>query len=344
MMRFSVSGYISVLDFGAKGDGKTDDRAALQKAFDYAKANGKDVYIPEGTFLHSGGLLADGIKVFGAGDGSILKATNFGQEAVYLQGNGVALTDLHLIGVGTSRIASDAGAKVVVVGAQNFTLERLHVEKSSCVGIKVNTGGYGHIADNLIENTRADSIHMTRASHDIVVEHNRILYSGDDGIAVVSYSGDGSPDHDITVRDNEVKYNVWGRGLSVAGGNNVLIEHNTVVGGVNDRAGIYIAAEYQYNTFSVHNVRVTGNTLIDAGGLSSGHGAITVYNSQDGLGLVNDGIVLTANDIINPRKAGIAVVGSGKQYLTVYDNTLSGGNYGLVSNINPRASISTTAR
>jgi Pectate lyase superfamily protein len=321
----------NVCDFGAKGDGVTDSRAAIQKAFDYAKANGLDVFIPAGTFVHSGTLSADGIRVFGTGDASILKASTYGQEALFLRGDGVALTDLHLIGVGGTRLTSDNSQKVVVQGATNFAIERVHIEKTSTGGMKINGGAYGHIADNLVENTHADSIHMTSASHDILVERNRVLYSGDDGIAVVTYGGGTAPmNHDITIRDNEVLYNTWGRGISVLGGSNVLIEHNTVAGGTNDRAGIYIAAEYQYNTQAVHNVRVTGNTITDAGGTTTGHGAITLYNSQSGLPI--DGVTITANDIIDPRKSGIAVMGSGTQRLTIYGNRLVGGAHGLLRN------------
>jgi polygalacturonase len=337
-----VAGFISITDFGAKGDGVTDSRAAIQKAFDHAKAKGLDVFIPEGTFIHSGTLTADGIRVFGAGDNSILKASTYGQEALYLKGTGVALSDLHLIGVGGKRLQADPSQKVVVQGAQDFTIERVHIEKTSTGGIKVNTSAGGYIADNLIENTHADSIHMTNASHDILVERNRVLYSGDDGIAVVSYGGaTGSPNHSITIRDNEVMYNTWGRGISVLGGRDVLIEHNNVVGGTNDRAGIYIAAESQYNTQSVHNVRVTGNTITDAGGMSTGHGAITLYNSQNGAFVVN-GVTVTGNDIVNPRKAGIAIIGSGTQQLAIYDNNLSGGKYGLIVNNAYGARVSTT--
>jgi Ca2+-binding RTX toxin-like protein len=337
-----VSGFISITDFGAKGDGATDSRAAIQKAFDHAKANGVDVFIPAGTFVHSGTLTANGIRIFGAGDDSILKSSVYGQEALYLKGTGVALSDLHLIGVGGKRLTADPSQKVVVSGAQDFTIERVHIEGTTTGGIKVNASARGYIADNLIENTHADSIHMTSASHDILVERNRILYSGDDGIAVVSYGGaSGSPVHNITIRDNDVRYNTWGRGISVLGGNDVLIEHNNVAGGTNDRAGIYIAAESQYNTQSVHNVRVTGNTITDAGGLSTGHGAITLYNSQTG-SIVVDGVTVTGNDIINPRKAGIAVIGKGEQHLTIYENHLSGGSHGFIVNADPKAHISTT--
>ena len=42
---------VSAKDFGATGDGSTDDTAALQAAINYAVANGRDLYIPDGTYI-----------------------------------------------------------------------------------------------------------------------------------------------------------------------------------------------------------------------------------------------------------------------------------------------------
>ena len=47
----------SVCDFGARGDGKTDDTAAFQKALDtVAQAGGGVVYAPRGNYFFSGHL------------------------------------------------------------------------------------------------------------------------------------------------------------------------------------------------------------------------------------------------------------------------------------------------
>jgi polygalacturonase len=332
------------VDFGAKGDGKTDNQAAILKAIDYAKANGKEVFIPEGTFLHSGALTLNGVKMFGGGEGSVLKATTYGNEAVVLKGDGAGVSDLHLIGFGkpdgTARHPALTSCAVLVDNATNFTIENVHAEQTSGAGFFILTGSKGHVADNVVEHTKADSIHMTHASHDIVVERNKIMYSADDSIAVVSYGGAGdTPVSNITIRDNEILYNTWGRGITVAGGNNVLVEHNSVTGGTADRAGIYIASG-EYNTQAVHNVRVSGNTIVDGGGSVSGHGAITVYNPG---GLVIDTLTIANNDIINPRKAGILVAGGGLQSMLIYDNQLTGGRHGLLGNIAANATISTAS-
>ena len=47
----------SVRDYGAKGDGKTDDTAAFQKALDTAgQAGGGVVYAPRGNYFFAGHL------------------------------------------------------------------------------------------------------------------------------------------------------------------------------------------------------------------------------------------------------------------------------------------------
>lgn len=58
----------SVLDFGAKADGKTDDTAAVQKALDTAaQAGGGTVYAPRGNYFFAGHLqIGRGVTLQGA--------------------------------------------------------------------------------------------------------------------------------------------------------------------------------------------------------------------------------------------------------------------------------------
>jgi hypothetical protein len=77
--------YVSVTDFGAKGDGVTDDTAAIQAAIDAFKptsvgAEGlpnqsKYIYIPEGVYIITAPIkIYSGINLYGDGAASTLKA------------------------------------------------------------------------------------------------------------------------------------------------------------------------------------------------------------------------------------------------------------------------------
>lgn len=68
---------VNVKDFGAKGDGVTDDTAAIQAAA--SKAEGKSLYIPSGRYLLSSAsvLLPSNVHVFGDGPDSCLIQPNY---------------------------------------------------------------------------------------------------------------------------------------------------------------------------------------------------------------------------------------------------------------------------
>jgi len=90
--------FVSILDYGAVGDGVTDSREAIQAAIDSAIANGiHRVFIPSGTFISSvpaSGdgciLLRSGIEIFGSGGSSVIKRASFQRGANYLFLNDVA--------------------------------------------------------------------------------------------------------------------------------------------------------------------------------------------------------------------------------------------------------------
>ena len=78
---------ISVTDFGAKGDGVTDDTASFQAAIQAAKLSpyiGKGVFVPAGTYCVSGVVLDCGILLHGEGKScSILRPLTDGATCLH---------------------------------------------------------------------------------------------------------------------------------------------------------------------------------------------------------------------------------------------------------------------
>ena len=68
------SGVTDVKAFGAKGDGKADDTAAIQAAIDGLPEAGGTVSLPPGTYMVKGLRLRSGTSLVGAGRASVLKA------------------------------------------------------------------------------------------------------------------------------------------------------------------------------------------------------------------------------------------------------------------------------
>jgi hypothetical protein len=166
---------------------------------------------------------------------------------------------------------------------------------------------------------------MTDRASYITVEGNRIEGSGDDGIAVVSYTKDGALSHHITARNNTVIGNKWGRSMSVVGGSDVLYENNTL-----ENSGaytcMYLAQENSWNTYGAKNVVVQRNTFKNCGSTTTGHGAIMVFSDgQD----TNNNISLIRNDITQNGQAGIRVFSAGNVGIIVDSNRVQGAGKAL---------------
>src|SRR5699024_10469612 len=80
---------INAIDFGIVGDGVTDDTATIQSALDYAKDNGGELFLPEGTYLISSTLYLNGVtlrgnigNIFVSGKGTIIKCATKDFKAV----------------------------------------------------------------------------------------------------------------------------------------------------------------------------------------------------------------------------------------------------------------------
>jgi hypothetical protein len=103
---------VNVRDFGALGDGITDDSAAFAAAIIAAQSRGARIYVPASAtpYLIGATLMLDGSTMQGDGAGSVLKAGLPSGAAIELAGTGAALLELRLLGSGASSWPASAAA------------------------------------------------------------------------------------------------------------------------------------------------------------------------------------------------------------------------------------------
>jgi polygalacturonase len=312
----TVTNVVNVRDTGAKGDGKTDDTAALQAAFDEARRRGRMVWLPPGDYNYTNELKIDGIKVSGAGPRTRLLAATPTLQRIIMTGEGPAFACVQILYHDLQRNGRDHGRKgIMVQNASNFLVRNIFFDGQGFGATPEFGGGAlfiyrssdGQILNNHLTYTTADAIHITGGSRNIVVQGNRIEYSGDDGIAVVNY-GD-SVRNKVLIQNNVVLNNRWGRNISAVGGQDIQILHNYIMSNSADGAGIYIASEPAYKTAGSKDILVQDNVIRDTGGPGKGHGQIMLWTGNDNP--VED-VIIRGNTIQSSKRKDLAIVVSNK--------------------------------
>jgi hypothetical protein len=301
-----------------------DNTSALNAALATAKAQNKDLFIPSGTYNYSGVLTADGVRMFGVGDSSVLYSTNTSAAAIYLRGDGGGVEHMRLTGITpTVRTSNNESRRIHILAASNFLINNVTIDSGSGAAIMVNDVSYnGTITNNRCSNTLADSIHITDRSHHILVEDNVIRNSGDDGVACVSYAPQGGPVNNVTARRNDIRDNAGGRGMSVIGGDTILYEDNYISNNVHG-AGMLFAQEATWDTLSAKNVICRNNRIHNCGKPSIDHTAL--YISSSTAGPRNENILIQRN--IVHFSPGVTNVGgyraSREEINTAFDSNLA---------------------
>lgn len=225
--------YVSVKDFGATGDGVTDDAAAFVAAI----ATGKSVYVPSGTYLVATPVtLPSNTVVYGDGDTSVLYTSLTAPANIFTSVGGtdnITLRGLKFDGrrknpsivIPGSRTRANA---LVFFGSTNVLSENIRIE--SCFftesihwhvainlfdGVIVNdikVYGDGKDAGGLNQLGNIDGIHLTNSLNFVV--SNCTVLSGDDSVAVTT---DGAYVSSKGTISNIVANSVLANGVKICG-------------------------------------------------------------------------------------------------------------------------------
>lgn len=314
---------VDVRDHGARCDGRTDDVQALRSAIAAARGQGRAVVVPAAVCAYGDVIRLDGVSLLGQGTASVLHALDWSRQALFVEGDGVQVRQLRFTGVpAPARQSAWEATRITLFGATNWQIEGVTIDSAAAAGIQTARGArQGRISGSVVRHTLADGIHLTDRASDIVVEHNRIEDTGDDGIAVVSYQADGGPVQNITARGNVVLANRWGRQMSVVGGRNVLYEHNHLADNLAGFACLYVAQEAPFATQGAHDVTARRNTLVNCGSHATGHGAVMLYS--DGAE-PNTGITFERNEVQQAGQPGFVVTSAFNTGVRLDANRVSG--------------------
>jgi len=173
---------VSVKDFGAVGDGTTNDRAAIQAAIDaVGAAGGGIVYVPPGDYILNSGLAwtASDVNLVGAGMGATRLICTFASGDIVTIGNGIAnpnncsVSDLSI----TSNVVKVGGAALVMRNAYNCRFLRFRLEANMYEGVVVD-GGSGQFI-NYIDDFIIDSgLHGIVLSRDGTLPQDVFIQNG----------------------------------------------------------------------------------------------------------------------------------------------------------------------
>jgi len=182
---------LSVFDFGATGQGKTDDTRALKACIAAAHAQGKSVWVPPGTYKITSDInLPAGITIQGAG---MWHTTFVGDAELYANvhrrirfrglGSDIHLADFALIGKLNYRNNQEENDGIYGTFGVNSTVTRVWVEHTKAGMWVVNSSNLV-VAGCRFRDTLADGVNFCVGMCHSVIQNCTARGTGDDCFAL----------------------------------------------------------------------------------------------------------------------------------------------------------------
>jgi parallel beta-helix repeat protein len=328
---------VNVFDFGAIGDGISDDTVAFQAAA--TSAAGKTLYVPAGftyivkniqlsanTYVFGGGNLK--LKVLAAGDGSpILKinGNNVTIDGILFDGDKAAqpadgFSDSYAIsvtGLGRAyRAAINTGGEPTSGNFTNITVQNCFFSNTYGAGLATQNCSGVRFLSNICDSLYFESVFAsttTSGKTDIQITGNKITNIASGHVSINPNAILVAQSDRVIISDNII-FDVERDGIKQEGGNDIVISNNTIQSNSIDG---FPAIAVQGN--STIGLAITGNVL---------------RNVQRGIQLNSalfTSVTISGNSIHNTTAATgdgiqLASMTAGSTDITIAGNTISNVN------------------
>jgi len=328
---------VSVKDFGAVGDGSTDDTAAIQAALNSGAAT--IVFPPTSNYYNitSGLLVKSNTTIFGYG--ATLKTTSSsvfnmlwaeGTTSAYI--SNVNIFGLTVIGNGASTNVNGNG--IGGTYCNNLTVRDCNVQNVWGQGIFLGGGGINCcFENNTISGVYGDGIHIGDQTSGQILQYvylnnNYIYGSYDDGIGITNGA------HNVWVTNNTIDGTTGGAGIDLSGPYNVVCQGNYV------RNYGQIGIRVEYFGQDAYDIQILNNTIDSP---PANQAAINLYgpNNTSVATHQNNPITIIGNTvqgILASGTEGLFITGANN--VRVQQNLFSGVTTGItLSGLNPTSSV-----
>lgn len=296
---------ISVKDFGATGDGVTNDAAAIQLAA--TAASGKVLLFPPGVYVCQDGfaLSGDNSHIVGYGATITYNATSATYyHCIRLSGDDCSISGIAVVSPpGLVRDDTGFGISVGIVGTltNNVVVRDCVLDAIGSAGIWVSKVQGFRAFGNTVRNCLADGIHLSDGSYNAVISGNVLTNNGDDNIAIVHDGATAATGlvGETVVDSNVISGGTWGTGVALIGAFSCVVSNNVIQDTVGPGIATYLWLDPNLASRSSF-LTIEGNEIVNTGaGAGSGFGGCGIYLGDSQIvNIVNNNIHNIAYNVL----------------------------------------------